>query len=277
MRLLVETLPELAGDGITEMPASENADWRRSVIQVRARHASIRRPRSGRRRGHELAVRTISLEQVSRPRPQHTCAYARYGSACAPVVDALTEFVISGSQRLGPSLTVPAADFAQTLIATSDAVMLAGELDGTRRKSGVVRCAPVFVLNHRRVNGLAPQPEREVTPPEIATAIRLPPAITLRPGRVHRQSGAAPTTLPAIPTEARWRPPAHTRLRAISTDPTRGAFRPVPDLLIDSRFEELRSSRVTPARSHPRGVPNPNTRTCPADATVKAGDQANQR
>lgn len=45
------------------------------------------------------------------------------------VVDELTEFVLSGSERLGLTLTVPPREFAQILITTSDGIMLADELD----------------------------------------------------------------------------------------------------------------------------------------------------
>ncbi|MGV0743827.1 TetR/AcrR family transcriptional regulator [Mycolicibacterium sp. XJ870] len=44
------------------------------------------------------------------------------------VVDELTAFVITGSKRLGLALSVPPRDFAQVLIATTDGIMLAGEL-----------------------------------------------------------------------------------------------------------------------------------------------------
>lgn len=75
-----------------------------------ARHAAL---------GHEFTLYLL----------RNPDARERVADKRREVVDALTEFVINGSQRLGLTLTVPAREFAQALIATSDGIMLAGELD----------------------------------------------------------------------------------------------------------------------------------------------------
>ena len=45
------------------------------------------------------------------------------------VVEALAKFIVEGIDRLGGALLVPPLTFAQILVATSDSVVLASELD----------------------------------------------------------------------------------------------------------------------------------------------------
>ena len=45
------------------------------------------------------------------------------------VVEALAKFIVEGIDRLGGTLTIPPSTFAQILIATSDSVVLADQLD----------------------------------------------------------------------------------------------------------------------------------------------------
>ena len=53
----------------------------------------------------------------------------RVAAKRAEVVEALTAFIADGVDRLGGTLRIPPAAFAQSLIATSDSVVLASELD----------------------------------------------------------------------------------------------------------------------------------------------------
>src|SRR6476660_732742 len=84
--------------------------WRQLSRDRGAEHAAL---------GHEFTLYLL----------RNPDARERVADKRREVVEALTEFVISGSQRLGLTLSVPAREFAQALIATSDGIMLAGELD----------------------------------------------------------------------------------------------------------------------------------------------------
>ena len=48
----------------------------------------------------------------------------------AEVVEQLATFIVEGVKRLGGTLLIPALTLAQVLVATSDAAVLASELDG---------------------------------------------------------------------------------------------------------------------------------------------------
>jgi len=54
---------------------------------------------------------------------------ARVAAKRSEVVEALAKFIVEGIDRLGGTLTIPPTTFAQILIATSDSVVLADQLD----------------------------------------------------------------------------------------------------------------------------------------------------
>lgn len=57
-------------------------------------------------------------------------ARARVAAKRAEVVEQLAKFIVDGVERLGGALLIPASTLAQVLVATSDAAVLASELDG---------------------------------------------------------------------------------------------------------------------------------------------------
>ncbi|BBZ24532.1 TetR/AcrR family transcriptional regulator [Mycolicibacter hiberniae] len=57
-------------------------------------------------------------------------ARARVAAKRAEVVEQLADFIVEGVERLGGALRIPALTLAQVLVATSDAAVLASELDG---------------------------------------------------------------------------------------------------------------------------------------------------
>lgn len=57
-------------------------------------------------------------------------ARVRVAAKRAEVVQQLANFIVEGVERLGGTLLVPALTLAQLLVATSDAAVLASELDG---------------------------------------------------------------------------------------------------------------------------------------------------
>lgn len=60
---------------------------------------------------------------------RNPAARERVSERRSQVVESLTEFIVTGLDRLGATLLVPAETFARILITTSDAVMLGSELD----------------------------------------------------------------------------------------------------------------------------------------------------
>jgi AcrR family transcriptional regulator len=84
--------------------------WRQLSRDRGAEHAAL---------GHEF-----TLYLLRNPEARERVATKRSG-----VVDALAKFIVSGIERLGGTLVIPASTFAQVLIATSDSVVLSSELD----------------------------------------------------------------------------------------------------------------------------------------------------
>ncbi|MET7767107.1 TetR family transcriptional regulator [Nocardia sp. NPDC005366] len=84
--------------------------WRQLARNGGARHAAL---------GHEF-----SLYLVRNPE-----ARARVADQRARILESLVEFVSTSAAELGLTLTIPVTTFAQLIIATSDSIMLASELD----------------------------------------------------------------------------------------------------------------------------------------------------
>ncbi|BCI54335.1 TetR family transcriptional regulator [Mycolicibacterium litorale] len=86
------------------------ARWRQLSRDRGAEHAAL---------GHEF-----TLYLLRNPEARDRVAAKR-----SEVVDALAKFIVAGIDRLGGALVIPASTLAHVLIATSDSVVLASELD----------------------------------------------------------------------------------------------------------------------------------------------------
>lgn len=86
------------------------ARWRQLSRDRGAEHAAL---------GHEF-----TLYLLRNPEARERVAGKR-----SEVVDGLAAFIVSGVERLGGTLLIPATTLAQVLIATSDAIVLNSELD----------------------------------------------------------------------------------------------------------------------------------------------------
>jgi AcrR family transcriptional regulator len=101
------TVTELGSEELDEIAER----WRRVSRDRGADHAAL---------GHEFTLYLLRNPE----------ARARVAARREEVVDAVASFVVAGIERLGGTVAIPARTFAQLLIATSDAVVLASELDG---------------------------------------------------------------------------------------------------------------------------------------------------
>jgi AcrR family transcriptional regulator len=84
--------------------------WRQLSHDRGAEHAAL---------GHEFTLYLV----------RNPDARKRVAAKRSEVVDALAKFIVEGIDRLGGTLTIPSSTFAQILIATSDSVVLADQLD----------------------------------------------------------------------------------------------------------------------------------------------------
>ena len=84
--------------------------WRQLSHDRGAEHAAL---------GHEFTLYLVRNPDVR----------ARVAAKRSEVVAALAKFIVEGIDRLGGTLTIPPSTFAQILIATSDSVVLADQLD----------------------------------------------------------------------------------------------------------------------------------------------------
>lgn len=84
--------------------------WRQLSRDRGAEHAVL---------GHEFALYLL----------RNPDARERAAAKRAEVVEALGKFIVEGIDRLGGTLRIPPSTFAQVLVATSDSVVLASELD----------------------------------------------------------------------------------------------------------------------------------------------------
>jgi AcrR family transcriptional regulator len=84
--------------------------WRQLSHDRGAEHAAL---------GHEFTLYLVRNPDVR----------DRVAAKRSEVVEALAKFIVEGIDRLGGTLTIPPLTFAQILIATSDSVVLADQLD----------------------------------------------------------------------------------------------------------------------------------------------------
>jgi AcrR family transcriptional regulator len=84
--------------------------WRQLSRDGGAEHAAL---------GHEFALYLLRNPEVR----------DRVAAKRLEVVEQLAKFIVEGIDRLGGTLTIPPATFAQILVATSDSVVLGSQLD----------------------------------------------------------------------------------------------------------------------------------------------------
>jgi AcrR family transcriptional regulator len=108
-------------DNFAEVMATAKQVGARELDEIAARWRQLSRNRGAEHAalGHEF---TLYLLRNSEARE-------RVAAKRSEVVDALAKFIVSGIDRLGGTLAVPASTFAQVLIATSDSVVLGSEID----------------------------------------------------------------------------------------------------------------------------------------------------
>jgi AcrR family transcriptional regulator len=98
----------------TELGARELDDiakrWRQLSIDRGAEHAAL---------GHEFTLYLL----------RNPDARERVATKRSEVVEALSKFIVEGIDRLGGALLIPPRTFAQVLVATTDSVVLASQLD----------------------------------------------------------------------------------------------------------------------------------------------------
>jgi len=98
----------------TELGARELDDiakrWRQLSIDRGAEHAAL---------GHEFTLYLL----------RNPDARERVATKRSEVVEALGKFIVEGIDRLGGALLIPPRTFAQVLVATTDSVVLASQLD----------------------------------------------------------------------------------------------------------------------------------------------------
>ncbi|MBB3600709.1 AcrR family transcriptional regulator [Mycolicibacterium sp. BK556] len=99
----------------TEVGARELDDvaarWRQLSSDRGAEHAAL---------GHEFTLYLL----------RNPDARERVAEKRSEVLESLAKFIVAGVDRLGATLVISPMAFAQTLIATSDSVVLGSELDG---------------------------------------------------------------------------------------------------------------------------------------------------
>jgi len=108
-------------DTFAEVMATADQVGPRELDEIAVRWRELSRDRGAE---HAALGHEFTLYLLRNPEARERVAAKR-----AEVVDALAAFIVKGLDRLGGKLTIPARTFAQVLIATSDAIVLASELD----------------------------------------------------------------------------------------------------------------------------------------------------
>jgi AcrR family transcriptional regulator len=108
-------------DNFAEVMASARTVTAREIDEIAKRWRELSRNRGAEHAalGHEFTLYLLRNPE----------ARERVSAKRSEVVERLAEFIVAGIDRLGGTLLVPARTFAQVLIATSDSVVLASELD----------------------------------------------------------------------------------------------------------------------------------------------------
>lgn len=108
-------------DNFAEVMAASSKVGTRELDEIAERWKQLSRDRGAE---HAALGYEFTLYLLRNP-----AARERVSGKRAEVVEALTDFIVRGIDQLGGSLRIPASTFAHVLIATSDAIVLAGELD----------------------------------------------------------------------------------------------------------------------------------------------------
>lgn len=108
-------------DNFSEVMATSGEVGARELDQIAERWRQLSRDR-----GAEHAALGLEFTLYLQRNPE---ARERVAAKRAEVVEALAEFITQGMDRLGATLLIPPRTFAQTLVATSDSVVLGSELD----------------------------------------------------------------------------------------------------------------------------------------------------
>jgi AcrR family transcriptional regulator len=108
-------------DNFAEVMASARQIGARELDEIAKRWRQLSRDRGAEHAalGHEFTLYLL----------RNPDARERVAAKRSEVVEALAKFIVTGMDRLGGSLLMPAVTFAQLLIATSDAIVLSSELD----------------------------------------------------------------------------------------------------------------------------------------------------
>lgn len=108
-------------DNFAEVMASAKQIGSRELDDIAGRWRQLSRDRGAEHAalGHEFALYLLRNPE----------ARERVAAKRSEVVEQLAKFIVEGIDRLGGTLTISPSSFAHILVATSDAVVLAGELD----------------------------------------------------------------------------------------------------------------------------------------------------
>src|ERR1700733_5842422 len=108
-------------DNFTEVMAPATHIGARELDEVAERWSQL-----SRNRGAEHAALGLEFTLYLLRNPE---ARERVAAKRQDAVEALANFIVTGIDRLGGALLIPALTFAQVLVATSDAIVLGSQLD----------------------------------------------------------------------------------------------------------------------------------------------------
>lgn len=108
-------------DNFAEVMSASTVVGERELDEIAQRWRQLSRDRGAE---HAALGMEFTLYLLRNPDARERIAAKR-----SEVVEALANFIVEGMERLGATLLIPPLTFAQTLVATSDSVVLGGELD----------------------------------------------------------------------------------------------------------------------------------------------------
>ncbi|MGK2882783.1 MAG: TetR/AcrR family transcriptional regulator [Mycobacterium sp.] len=108
-------------DNFAEVMSASTVVGERELDEIARRWRQLSRDRGAE---HAALGMEFTLYLLRNPDARERIAAKR-----SEVVEALANFIVDGMERLGATLLIPPLTFAQTLVATSDSVVLGSELD----------------------------------------------------------------------------------------------------------------------------------------------------
>jgi AcrR family transcriptional regulator len=108
-------------DNFAEVMSASTVVGERELDEIAQRWRQLSRDRGAE---HAALGMEFTLYLLRNPDARERIAAKR-----SEVVEALANFIVEGMDRLGATLLIPPLTFAQTLVATSDSVVLGSELD----------------------------------------------------------------------------------------------------------------------------------------------------